>query len=109
MFGNAMGPQEYTGYQTGDVMMGLLLLVVGLLLAFMGEDIWSMVLGFIGAVIGGVVGYAIGSVIFPDSWILPLVIGIICAIIGSILFSWLVELALSILAGAMAAAVAWMI
>jgi hypothetical protein len=111
MLGNAMGPHGYTGLETGDLILGILLLVVGLLLAFMGEDIWSAVLGFIGAIVGWAIGYAIGSVLFPapGDWWIPLILGMVCAFIGSMLFSWLVEVALSILAGAMAAGVAYMV
>ena len=85
--------------------IGGVLLITGLLLAFWGHGIWAMVMSLIGALLGSAVGYLFGFAVGGD--IVGLVLAIVGAIIGSILFSKLVKVALAFLVGLLAGALVY--
>jgi hypothetical protein len=85
--------------------IGIILVVVGLLMAFWGHGIWNMVMSMIGALIGSAVGYIFGAALFGS--LIALILAIVGAIIGSILFSKLVKVALAFLVGLLAGALVY--
>lgn len=96
------GPQEFFGYDLGlnsDVMLvvSVLLVIVGLFLAFAGRKAWRHVMSFIGAMIGGLIGFAIGTAV--GGWIIGLVVGMLASIVGSALFVFLANVAIGVTAG----------
>ena len=87
------------------LLIGGVLVVTGLLLAFWGHGIWAAVMSMIGALLGSAVGYLFGVPLGGD--IAGLVLAVVGAIIGSILFSKLVKVALAFLVGLLAGALVY--
>jgi hypothetical protein len=88
---------------TSLLILGGLLVVVGLVLAFVGRKVWTPFMSFVGAVAGGTVGYLVGAYYAPGSYFAALVLGIIGSILGSILFNYLVKIALALITAAIPA------
>ncbi len=88
------------------VIIGGILVVTGLLLAFWGHGIWAAVMSMIGALLGSAVGYLVGATV-SGSDIVGLILAIVGAVIGSILFSKLVKVALAFLVGVLAGALVY--
>ncbi len=86
---------------SAGLIVGAILLVTGLLLAFWGHGIWAAVMSMIGALLGSAVGYIFGAAI-GGSAIVGLILALVGAVIGSILFSKLVKVALAFLVGVLA-------
>lgn len=84
-----------------------ILLIIGVALAVFGVAIWDMLLSAFGGMLGWMIGFGIGISYFGyGSWtgiILAIVIGIIGSIIMAAIFEFLVEAALSLLAGILVA------
>jgi drug/metabolite transporter (DMT)-like permease len=75
-------------------------LAVGLTLGFLGRAIWGRLMTLVGIILGAAIGYNVGALIIPG---LPaLALALVGAILGSMVFSWLVEVALAGMAGALA-------
>ncbi len=72
--------------------IGIILVLVGLAMAFWGHGIWASVMSMIGALLGSAVGFLFGAAF---GYIPGLVLAVVGAIIGSILFSKLVKVALA--------------
>ncbi len=89
----------YLAGTTAEI-IGVILVVTGLLMAFWGHGIWNMVMSMIGALLGSAVGYIFGAAFGGP--IVGLVLALVGAIIGSILFSKLVKVALAFLVGLLA-------
>jgi MFS family permease len=87
------------------LLIGGVLVVTGLLLAFWGHGIWAAVMSMIGALLGSAVGYLFGVPLGGD--IAGLVLALVGAVIGSILFSRLVKVALAFLVGLLAGALVY--
>jgi hypothetical protein len=87
------------------LLIGGVLVITGLLLAFWGHGIWAAVMSMIGALLGSAVGYLFGVPLGGD--IVGLVLAVVGAIIGSILFSKLVKVALAFLVGLLAGALVY--
>lgn len=85
--------------------VGIVLVVTGVLMAFWGHGIWNMVMSMIGSLLGAAVGYIFGAALGGS--IAGLVLAIVGAIIGSILFSKLVKVALAFLVGLLAGALVY--
>ncbi|OGS62234.1 MAG: hypothetical protein A3K59_10675 [Euryarchaeota archaeon RBG_19FT_COMBO_69_17] len=83
--------------------IGVVLLLVGLALAFWGHGIWASVMSMIGALLGSSVGYLFGAAA-GGGYVTGLVLAAIGAIIGSILFTKLIKVALAFLVGVLAGA-----
>lgn len=96
------GPTGFENYATQDVLVliSIVLLVVGLLLAFAGRTVWKHVMSFIGAIIGGLLGFTFGTAI--GGWLVGFIVGMLGAMIGSAMFVFLSELALALVAGLLA-------
>ncbi len=88
------------------LIIGGILVITGLLLAFWGHGIWAAVMSMIGALLGSAVGYLVGATV-SGSDIVGLVLAIVGAVIGSILFSKLVKVALAFLVGVLAGALVY--
>jgi hypothetical protein len=86
-------------------LIGGVLIVTGLLLAFWGHGIWAMVMSMIGALLGSAVGYLFGVPLGGN--LVGVVLAVVGAIIGSILFSKLVKVALAFLVGVLAGALVY--
>ncbi len=86
-------------------LIGGVLIVTGLLLAFWGHGIWAAVMSMIGALLGSAVGFLFGVPLGGN--IAGLVLAVVGAIIGSILFSKLVKVALAFLVGLLAGALVY--
>ncbi len=101
---NGQGPQEFFGYDLGVnsevlAVIALLLVIVGLFLAFAGRKAWRHVMSFIGAIVGGLIGFAIGTAI--GGWLVGFMVSILAAIIGSALFIFIANVAIGFTAGAL--------
>ncbi|HYU06149.1 MAG TPA: hypothetical protein VEM77_03085 [Thermoplasmata archaeon] len=83
------------------VIIGIVLVIVGLALAFWGHGIWSSVMSLIGALLGSAVGFLFGAAFGVGA---ALILALVGAIIGSILFTKLVKVALAFLVGLLAGA-----
>lgn len=96
------GPTGFENYATQDVLVliSIVLLVVGLLLAFAGRTVWKHVMSFIGAIIGGLLGFTFGTAI--GGWLVGFIVGMLGAMVGSAMFVFLSELALALVAGLLA-------
>lgn len=87
------------------LIIGGILVITGLLLAFWGHGIWAAVMSMIGALLGSAVGYIVGAAV--GGTLVGLILAIVGAIIGSILFSKLVKVALAFLVGVLAGALVY--
>src|SRR3970282_471872 len=95
----ALGPEA-------TLIIGVILVVTGLALAFWGHGIWSSLMSLIGALIGSAVGYLFGAAL-AGGYLAGLLLAAVGAIIGSILFTKLVKVALAFLVGILAAALVY--
>ncbi|MFQ5838802.1 MAG: hypothetical protein ACE5HJ_08500 [Thermoplasmata archaeon] len=73
---------------------------VGIALGFLGRAIWGRLMTLVGVIIGATIGYNIGALIIPG--VAALALALVGAILGSMIFTWLVEVALAGMAGALA-------
>ncbi|MFQ6128066.1 MAG: hypothetical protein ACE5QW_04105 [Thermoplasmata archaeon] len=80
--------------------IGIILLLVGLGLAFFGRVVWGVLMSLIGAFIGGTIGYAVGYIL--GGWMVAMFLSLICAIVGSMLLGSLVKIGLAFLTGLLA-------
>ncbi len=87
------------------LIIGGILVITGLLLAFWGHGIWAAVMSMIGALLGSAVGYILGAAV--GGALVGLVLALVGAVIGSILFSKLVKVALAFLVGVLAGALVY--
>lgn len=85
------------------VIIGVILVITGLALAFWGHGIWSSLMSLIGALLGAAVGFLFGASL-SSSILVGLILALVGAIIGSILFTKLVKVALAFLVGLLAGA-----
>src|SRR5207244_11589504 len=85
------------------VIIGVVLIIVGLALAFWGHGIWSTIMSLIGALLGAAVGFLVGASLSANIAV-GLILALVGAIIGSILFTKLVKVALAFLVGLLAGA-----
>ncbi len=96
----AQGPPP--GFEDGlssevGLLIYLLMLGMGLLIAFAGRIVWRHLMSFIGAIIGGLLGFVIGTAVGGP--LVGLFVSILCAIIGSFVFVFLAEIGLGVVAG----------
>lgn len=97
----AFGPEA-------TLIIGAILILTGLALAFWGHGIWSSIMSLIGALLGAAVGYLFGAALGGrDAVLVGLALAVVGAIIGSILFSKLVKIGLAFLVGILAAALTY--
>jgi len=75
------------------LIVGGLLVIIGIILAFRGRKLWAGLMSMIGAIIGGSLGYLFG--LMMNSWIAALVLSMVGAFIGSVLFGYIVKIALA--------------
>lgn len=87
------------------LLLGAILVIVGLALAFWGHGIWASVMSMIGALLGSTVGFLFGAVF--GGQLTGIVLAVVGAIIGSILFTKLVKVALAFLVALLAGALAY--
>ncbi len=97
--------QQFLGFdftQNRDllVIVALLLVFIGLFLAFAGRRIWKSVMSFIGSIIGFLIGFALGTAI--SGAIIGLLIGILGGIVGGAVFVFLARVGISAVAGILA-------
>jgi len=83
-------------------LLGAILILTGLALAFWGHGLWATVMSLIGALLGSVVGFLFGVALGGD--LAGLILALVGAVIGSILFTKLVKVALAFLVGLLAGA-----
>jgi len=87
--------------------LGGILALIGLLLAFVGRKMWTPFMSLVGAIIGGAIGYIVGAVFFGNSILAAGLLGLIGSVLGSILFNYLVKIALALIAAAVPAGLAY--
>jgi hypothetical protein len=81
-------------------LIALVIVFVGLALAFAGRRVWKHMMSFIGAIIGGLFGFVFGAAI--GGWLVGFVTGLLGSFIGSALFIFLARVGISVVAGALA-------
>jgi MFS family permease len=79
------------------LIVSILLIVVGLFLAFSGRRIWKRVMSLIGAIIGGLIGFAIGTAV--GGVLMGFVVGILASMVGSALFVFLARVGIGVVSG----------
>jgi len=89
------------------LLIGIVLALCGLLLAFLGRRAMGQFLSLIGSIIGGSVGFIVGEAISPSSPYLPIVLGVVGVILGSLLLSYAPNAALAFFTGFLAAVIAY--
>ena len=82
------------------MLIALVLMLLGLALAFVGRRVWKHVMSFIGAVIGGLLGFLFGVAI--GGWIVGFIGGIVGSMIGGAVFVFLARLGISAVAAILA-------
>lgn len=80
------------------MLIAVVLLLVGLALAFFGRVVWRHVMSFVGGVVGGLLGFTFGSAL-GGSMLVGFIIGFLGAMIGSAVFIFLARVGISALAG----------
>lgn len=88
-------------------LVGVILILAGLVLAFFGARLVRIFMAVLGAVIGGVFGFLGGSLLDVETF--PLIFGIVGAIVGLVLFGWVVRAAVSVAAGVVAGIVIYIL
>jgi len=83
------------------MLFAVILLVIGLALAFAGRAVWKRVMSFIGAIVGGLLGFAFGQAV-SNNILIAFVVGALGAIVGSAVFIFLARVGISALAGVLA-------
>jgi Na+-transporting methylmalonyl-CoA/oxaloacetate decarboxylase gamma subunit len=78
--------------------IAVVLLLIGLALAFAGRSVWRHVMSFIGGIVGGLLGFTFGSAL-GGSFLVGFIAGFVGAMIGSSVFIFLARLGISALAG----------
>ena len=96
----AQGPPE--GFEDGlasdlGIIVYVLILMIGLVLAFAGYIAWRHLMSFIGAMIGGLLGFVLGTAV--GGILIGFVASLLCAIVGSFVFMFLAEIGLGVVAG----------
>jgi hypothetical protein len=84
----------------------IILIIIGLLMAFFGRAIWDIIMGLIGGLIGSMIGFVVGFILL--GFIGAIIFMFIFGFIGSILFRYLVRVALALLCGLLVAALIWL-
>jgi MFS family permease len=80
-------------------LIALVIVLVGLALAFAGRKVWRHMMSFIGAIIGGLFGFVFGAAI--GGWLVGFVAGLLGSFIGSALFIFLARVGISVVAAAL--------
>jgi hypothetical protein len=84
----------------------IILVIIGLVMAFFGRAIWDVAMSMIGGLIGSMIGFVVGFML--AEWIGAIICMFIFGFIGSILFRYLVRVALALLCGLIVAALIWL-
>jgi len=79
------------------LIVSILLIVVGLFLAFFGRRIWKRVMSLIGAIIGGLIGFALGTAV--GGVLIGFIVGTLASIVGSALFVFLARVGIGVVSG----------
>ncbi len=86
--------------------IGALLIVVGLILAFFGGTLVRTLMGIVGALIGGSLGY-VGGTLLSTNLLLVIGLAVIGAVLGALFFSFILRLGVSLAVGLLAGAAVW--
>ncbi|MEE9267969.1 MAG: hypothetical protein V3U70_01020 [Thermoplasmata archaeon] len=89
------------------VVVGVVLLVAGLVLAFFGAGLVRVFQAVLGAIIGGTFGFLGGSLLGAP--IFPLIFGLVGVIVGVVLFGFVVRTAISLAAGIVVGSVTYLL
>lgn len=81
-------------------LVALLLMLLGLALAFVGRKVWKHVMSFVGAVIGGLLGYVFGAAI--GGWVVGFIGAMVGSMVGGAVFVFLARLGIAAVAGTLA-------
>jgi hypothetical protein len=84
----------------------IILIIIGLVMAFFGRAIWDVAMSMIGGLIGSMIGFVVGFIL--AGFIGAIICMFIFGFIGSILFRYLVKVALALLCGFIVAALVWL-
>lgn len=93
------GPPGFEGTTSDEVsiLIFVVMMVVGLVIAFAGRVVWRHLMSFIGAVIGGLFGFVLGTAVGGP--LVGLFVSLLCAVIGGFVFVFLAEIGLGVVAG----------
>lgn len=84
--------------------IGGILAVIGLVFAFFGRGVWSVLMAIIGSALGAILGYLFGVAIGGPSGLLAIGLAFVGGLIGGFLFGKIVKIALALVMGILAAA-----
>lgn len=85
-------------------LIALVLMLLGLALAFAGRKVWKHVMSFVGAIIGGLLGFVFGAAI--GGWIVGFIGGMVGSMIGGAVFVFLARVGIAAVAATLAFIVA---
>lgn len=102
-----LGAQSTFGVPEILLLIGALLIIIGLVLAFRGRKIWAGLMSLIGAVIGGTLGFLFGMLL--NSWIVALILSMVGAFIGSLIFGYIVKIALAFVTALLVAGLVYIV
>jgi len=88
------------------LVIGALLVLIGLALAFVGRKMWTPFMSFVGAILGGSLGFFVGAY-YTNSTLAAALFALFGSIIGSMLFNYLVKIALALITGAIPATITY--
>lgn len=83
----------------------VLLLLLGLVLAFAGRWVFESLMSFLGALIGAVIGFQLGYYTFGWGCFGGLILCVIGALVGGLIFHYIVEFAIALFCGLLAGVV----
>lgn len=84
----------------------IILVIIGLVMAFFGRAIWDVLMSMIGGLIGSMVGFVIGFML--AGFVGAIICMFIFGFIGSILFRYLIRVVLALFCGIIVAALIWL-
>lgn len=87
----------------------VVLFLAGALYCFVGYRVFKLMLVLTGFLLAGGVSAAIVSVGFPDTWLVPVVVGVICGLLGASVLLFLYRLGVFIVGAAFGSLVAFQV
>ncbi|MCU0852862.1 MAG: hypothetical protein MUC90_06400, partial [Thermoplasmata archaeon] len=92
-----IGGNELQLSQDVLLIVAIVLMLIGVLLAFAGARIWKSVMSFIGSVLFGMLGFTIGVAV--GGTLMGLIVGGLAAMVGGVLFVFLARVGIGVISG----------
>jgi hypothetical protein len=83
----------------------VILLLIGLILAYAGWVVYKKLMGFLGAIVGAFYGFDIGYNTLQGGFLVGAIGAVVGAIVGALIFHFIVDFAIAVFCGLLAAGV----